>query len=136
MRGSGVLLFVVAVGSLCAALFLQWAASPLAFGAPAFLPPLALLTAAAWLWILPMTRRLWYAGVSGLILDSIALPPFGTMLLLLLFLSLAAGGLKVVLASRESNVATAVSAAVFCGVVIGGVPIARAVAGYLSFLGS
>lgn len=136
MMRPDILLFAIAVGSFCIASFLQWVASPFTFAVPAFLPSLAVFTVAVWLWLLPLSWRLWYAGIAGFILDSIALPPFGTMLLLFLFLSVVAGGLKVVLASRDSNVARAVSITIFCGMMIGGVPVARAAAGYVYFWGS
>lgn len=134
MTRSPLLLFAAAA-SFLAALFLQWAVSPLTIGIPAAVPPFAVLVSAAWLWILPMPQRLWYAGVAGVILDTLALPPFGTLILLFFALSLAAGGLKRIFASRDSYAAKTAGATLFCVLLIAGVPAAWTIAGYLYSLG-
>ncbi len=128
---SSLLLFCLALTTLAGALLLQWAASPLIFGMPGAIPSLVVLVAAVWFWILPLGWRLGYAAIAGFVLDSLALPPFGTMMLLFFMLAIAVGGLKRILASRDSRTAQIAGMTLFYGCMMLGTFVLRGVAGVL-----
>jgi len=131
MMRSPLLLFCLALITLAGAMLLQWAVSSLIFGMPAVIPSLVVLAVAAWLWMLPLGWRLGYAAIAGFVLDSLALPPFGTMMLLFFILALAVSGLKRILASRDSRAAQIAGMMLFYGCMMLGTFVLRGAAGFL-----
>ena len=79
---------ILALGSIVLGLVVEWI---LASGRveAVFSWPLGSLFTLWWLWRLPLVQRVNLGAAAGFILDALLLRPFGTYMLLFLFLALA-----------------------------------------------
>lgn len=95
---------VLFFGALAAGIFLERMLVAF-FGARFPVPPLTLFAAAAWMPVLPLSRRLWLAGGVGFVMDTLGALPFGTWLVLMLSAALLAEFFLRLVSARESAIA-------------------------------
>ena len=101
MKTPRYIFFFIVIGSVLVGLWCEWVIA-YAAGGIAILPSVALITMIIVFTAVPLWAGLLLAMTAGFLLDSIALPPFGASMLLLLFLASVTYVLKTIIVDRDS----------------------------------